>query len=338
MIKPPLRPDDLERVFRAASEDDHLIVIGGQSLAVWAAALGFKELPTSADVDFQGNVNDARHLQAALQYPLELMHTNDRTTLVGVLTFHDAAGESRQVDVLRSPAGLRAEDVDRNALKLPLPSGGTLRVLHPNDCVISKLTNLSLPNKQESSDFLQAELSLQIAKGYWSRRLADPPSPKRAAREYRHHALRLHDFALSNYGKHAFKHHGHDAFDVVRPHPQCDPDFRERLYPRLRTEVNELQAKIAPNAHAVQVFLRSPKGRTVPMRTARLADYGQTFSFEEQIEAAVPLLVLRSPDGIRICCAAPSRSFVNNLEPDSPVELSRSGRVRAPSARGIERG
>lgn len=332
MSDPPLAASDRERILNAA-RDSSLVLIGGQAIEAWARYLDISALQSTGDVDFQGSATDAQRLARGLAYPLQLFQPKDLTSLVGVLKFTDETGVSRAIDVLRSPHGLAHDDVSRHALGLETAHGSRLRLMHPADCVISKLANLELPNKQCPSDRFQAELSLRIATAYFDWALSGDFKPQ-DVRSHRHHAKRLHAFARSDAGCHAFKHHGLDAFEVVRPRVPMDTDFAERLYPKLRADLDQLQAQLAPQHHEVSRFVREQSEGKGALRAQRYSDRKQAFVVERSVGGNGNLVVLTDALGTSVCASMPSRRALLDLSPGTEVTIDAGGRVGVLRERG----
>jgi hypothetical protein len=80
-----------------------------------------------------------------------LSRFDEHTTQTCAVAFNDSTGEQRVLDFLSHPYGLDAERVSERAIPLDIDAGGPapvrISVMHPLDCLRSRVANSDLPNR-----------------------------------------------------------------------------------------------------------------------------------------------------------------------------------------------
>jgi hypothetical protein len=178
------------------------LLVGGQALAVWAQF--FVVEPTgeladkvTLDVDFVGSRTVANALTAALRWRLYVPSVEDSTPQTAKVSLTLPDGGIKQIDFLKSIAGLDTASIEARAVDLVLANGAHIRVLHPLDVLESRLRNLDLlPSKQNPVGRAQMKLAVGLPssrtfrvsalKGLFSRRqcraIQSPMLPDQARR------------------------------------------------------------------------------------------------------------------------------------------------------------
>lgn len=169
------------------------MLVGGQALALWVNALNVAvpsalEGGVTVDVDFLGSAADAREHHAFLEiataekkmwtevhFPLPFENTPNSAKI----TIFRESGIAAEIDYLshiigyvgKDEARLKARAIEIKDLYF---SGSSLKVMHPFDCLRSRLCNIySLPNKRNTIHVAQAHLSLEVMKAYILRLTAE---------------------------------------------------------------------------------------------------------------------------------------------------------------------
>ena len=224
------------------------MLVGGQALALWVNAL---EVPVPAvlaggvtvDVDFLGSKADAQEhlkfleiatararLRAEVRFPQAFENTPNSAKIT---IFRDAEIEA-EIDYLSHIIGYVGKDEERLKARAIIvedayAAGSSLRVMHPFDCLRSRLCNLySLPNKRNSIHVAQAHLAVCIMKAYLVR-LINEASDVRAALFPLLESLI--DLATSVVGVNAFQTYGVDVIDCF-PTELLPGSFMEKRFPQ----------------------------------------------------------------------------------------------------------
>ena len=146
-----MKVDEVLRWLERAGED--LTLVGGQSVALWEHLLGLPVLTETVDIDFLGDAAQAQELADALGYDCRIPNSGDPTPNTAILV--DDAGVV-VADFLAFVAGLNETDVIRRRLPIVMESGHAFYVLHPFDCLASRLANIALiPTKRAPRGFDQ---------------------------------------------------------------------------------------------------------------------------------------------------------------------------------------
>lgn len=228
-------PSDLANLFAALAKPDkdgRLVLIGGQSIAFWAAL--FKvEIPSleapylTQDADFLGTKSDAADLAKRLGAAISVPEFGDATPNTAVLTYQGVQNQKLLIDFLSTAVGLDEKEVRKRAVPIER-EGATIFVLHPLQCLQSRLENLNkLPSKRDVYGVAQAHVALEVVRKYIELRL-DAGTGEReaiaAVKQVRH-------MALSKAGLYAFSEFNIDILSAVEPSRFHTRLFVERDWP-----------------------------------------------------------------------------------------------------------
>lgn len=209
------------------------VLVGGQSLAVWAAALGVRPRPpldpyVTSDIDFLGSRRVAKELAEKLDAALLVPPADDHVQVnSAVLLLRDPRGGRVLVDFLSGVVGLEATKIRKRALEVEA-FDTVFRVMHPVDCLESRVANLyALPSKRNESGVAQARLAVEIVREFIA---------KVAASGNERHTLKLveHVGRLAR-GKGAAQVGARYGIDVMEAIPveKLPQAFREKQWPRI---------------------------------------------------------------------------------------------------------
>jgi len=177
-----LSREEVEEILRHCA--DGPLLVGGQALAFWSVRYGIEPIGALAtkitsDVDFVGSVSHARKLGAALRWKVWVASIDDASGQTAKVTKLLPGGGVKQIDYLRDIVGLDTARIQARAVVVSLPSGATIRILHPLDVLESRLRNLErLASKQNVVGIAQAELAIAVA-GKFINALIDSCADKR---------------------------------------------------------------------------------------------------------------------------------------------------------------
>lgn len=235
-------------------------LVGGQALAVWEYSLGLSSTTETIDIDFLGDAAEALVLAERLGVQCRVAGMNDATPNTAVL--FDADGNVL-VDFLGQVAGLNETDILRRRLVLRTPRGQEFRILHPFDCLASRLSNLYLlPSKRNAGGFAQLRAAVDVFRAYCLQ-LLEQGSEREAIKLVN----RAFDLALTDAGKLAYFQYGIDLMDgipeVARFH---SIDFVTENLPR---RISQLREKRDRFAHFLQRFAPEKLACHAPEHTLR---------------------------------------------------------------------
>lgn len=148
------------------------VLVGGQSLVVWANVLGVRPKPplqpyVTSDIDFLGSRQVARDMAGKLGAQLLVPPENDHVQVnPAVLLLQGKDGGRVIVDFLSVVSGPAAAKVRKRALEVEA-FGTMFKVMHPVDCLHSRISNLHLlPAKRNAIGVAQARLSIEIVHAF----------------------------------------------------------------------------------------------------------------------------------------------------------------------------
>jgi hypothetical protein len=179
-----LKPADALAIIRSTASEN-TVLVGGQAVMLWAAYFGLEPSRASltSDVDFVGTSAEARRLSAAMKLPhdIAIASLDDATPNSAVLSVRLAGYEQPIiVDFLSAVAGIEADAVQKSAVTIRY-EGTDLRVMHPLDCLQSKLANLHLlASKRTPEGIEQASLAVRIAAAFIERTIGESSDARQA--------------------------------------------------------------------------------------------------------------------------------------------------------------
>lgn len=233
-----LSPTDIDRILRSVGEGP--VLVGGQALAFWMDRYGLAPRggAITHDADLLGSAQDAQALALALRARLLLPDPERLTSLVAQIRLPAPDGQARNIDTLHllyTIDGLRKSRtftarVWRQAVRMRLADGSTLRVMAPLDVLESRAHNaVGLFEDKGPHVLTQLRWAMEVA-----RIALDRLSGTRDG-EADHHlgqALRrLHGLAASRVGRTLWTRHGVELLEVVvdrslrRRCPACAPQL-----------------------------------------------------------------------------------------------------------------
>ncbi|WP_157669313.1 hypothetical protein [Chitinibacter sp. GC72] len=254
--------DDLKRLFDAYTPADvdnktKQVLVGGQSLVIWMFYYGIDGSASknpyllTHDVDFLSNLEDARALTRRLNVTLTEAGLSNPDPCCATSVFDSVNGGKLRLDFLKTVCGLDIKKLRARSIPCDFPELGTIWIMHPLDCLTSRIANLAqIPSKRDSNGVEQARMALEVAKKYFTQRLAMSPS------DAHHDAHYLRDLANSKYGLYCFQQYRIDVLEAVTQHEKISPQFAEIEWPKVKLRIQlrresqmKLQAEMAYAKH-----------------------------------------------------------------------------------------
>ena len=235
-----------ERIIPFANNE---ILVGGHSIAYWCHAYGLPPAVTR-DMAFIGGAIDAKALAKRLggtaHIPTLGRHTPN-TAVVWVENLLNPEEEHYFIDYMDRVYGVDKNRLLKRAMEVSY-AGNTFRIMHPIDCMASKINNLArLPSKRKKSDIHQARMTVDIARCYILAHIAKAERsgeiPDRAVLNAAEEVINI---ATSQAGKEVFRQYGIDVLKAI-PLPHMPKRFFEMRYPRVLAEVDAKRARHARN-------------------------------------------------------------------------------------------
>lgn len=209
------------------------VLVGGQSLVVWANVLGVRPKPplepyVTSDIDFLGSRQVAADMAGKLGVQLLVPPKDDHVQVnVAVLLLQGKDGGRVIVDFLSVVSGLDAAKIRKRALAVEA-FGTVFKVMHPVDCLESRISNLHLlPAKRNEIGVAQARLSVDIVHAFIARVVSS--EGVRDALDLAEHVGKLARSTAAGQVRGKFDINVLDAIPV-RMFPQA---FQEKQWPRI---------------------------------------------------------------------------------------------------------
>lgn len=224
--------------------DEDLTLVDGQAVALWEHLLGLPVLTETVDIDFLGDASQAEDLAAALGYRCVIPDPADPTPNTAIIV-EKSGGVA--ADFLGVVAGLNETDILRRRVAIETEGGHRFHVLHPFDCLASRLANIALiPAKRTPKGFAQLEAAIRVCAAYLSQ-LATQERSQEAIKIVN----RIFDLAVSDMGKRVFFDQGIDLLDAL-PEPAIFgvQDFTNENYPRQMERVKDKRERFERFLHS----------------------------------------------------------------------------------------
>jgi hypothetical protein len=238
-----LTPDEVDEILRQCGHG--VLLVGGQALAFWAVRYGVEPVgelskKITSDADFIGTASEAKALGAALRWTVWLATMDDAGGQTAKVTKQIPGGGVKQVDYLSGIVGLDTAKIQARAVEALLPSGVTVRILHPLDVLESRLRNLVvLPSKQNAVGIAQAKLAIAVA-GKFANAMLDSRVESRTVLSA---IERIVTIALDKVLIGVAVDYGLDVLGAVPASRIKSPEFQTARWPRILKKFTELKLK-----------------------------------------------------------------------------------------------
>lgn len=241
--------EQIQKVFKpsleAAVKDHDLVVIGGQSLALWARQYLIDEMTgedigflTSDDLDFTGNTSSVKYCEEQLGVKFKTASIDECTPELAIanLSWKD---DSIYVDILKmdSVGGVSAQEISKYLAVIDL-DGVPVAVIDPVTCLKSRLHNLFAGwQRYKERESVRVKIAIRASECYMREILVYEGF--RFAAPY---IRRIKDLALSEKGKRIYVEYGIDLLGAIPQDAAILPkDYTEKELPRMQREVSSVR-------------------------------------------------------------------------------------------------
>ncbi len=245
---------------------ERVVLVGGQAVNVWSefyVAQGrgdelVADAPfVSKDIDFCASRATVQLFAARLpRGRAKLASLDDATPHVGLVRFIDEAGDERQIDFLGAPFGMDAKSIEDASVPLDVldaqgrPTGHRFRVMHPIDCLESRVHNVVGLAHAYDTPHGRRQLHASIVCAREALKdVLDTPATE--AFDPVHAALdldeRIFDLCLRDrHGRVVRQRTGIDPFDAVLADPRLGERFLTVRLPQVRSRLAALRRRLQP--------------------------------------------------------------------------------------------
>ena len=211
------------------------VLVGGQAVAFWASFFNVPVPPAlgsyvTKDSDFLGSREDvarmANGMQGAAMYP----HQRGLTALAGQVRIDLPEQQFLNIDVLHRIVGFDDSDAVRKRAEERSLGEVRFRVMHPVDCLKSRLENLrKLAEKRNEAGAAQAELAVRVVRRYLETVL-DEGNERVALRAVESIAK----MAVEPAGALVFRSYGIDVLEAIPVKRISNRKFLDLRWPQIR--------------------------------------------------------------------------------------------------------
>lgn len=208
------------------------ILVGGQALLFWSGLYQIDKAiagpAATRDVDFVGDYADAAIMAEALGGKIKKPSMDDHTPSTALIYVPIAdSNDSVTIDFIDHVMGIadkhlkKSPEVDFESVKI--------HVLHPIDCLISRIINLArLPEKRSPEGIAQAKLAIVIARR-WFENTLDGGEDRNALKEVK----RLIKFVKQAEIRNTIKEYEFHIIESI-PVDKFPSKFQEKHWPKIR--------------------------------------------------------------------------------------------------------
>lgn len=250
-IQPPLpelalSAEEVAQILRHC--DGQALLVGGQSLALWAQRYALPRpevlaMAVSNDVDFLGSSRVARALHQSLagsNWKLWEPGMDQPTSQTAKLSQSLPDG-IKQIDFLDGLIGMSAAAVQGRGVQWQLPDGKRLRIMHPLDVLESRLKNLALLLARRNAHGIeQARLAIEVVRHYLLEMLGAG-----RLRDVFEAAERLEEMSVDGELVGMYEEYALDALAAVPVGDIPHGAFHTEHWPRIETRVARRRASYA---------------------------------------------------------------------------------------------
>lgn len=244
--------DLIQRVYRpsvqAAVKDYGLIIVGGQSLTLWARQYLIDEMTgedvafvTSNDLDFIGNADSIAYCSQVLGYPFRKATMDDMPVNIAVAYIDWVDGKEVVVDILEmgGVGGVSQKEILKYLAVVDV-DGVNVAVIDPITCLKSRLFNVYASwQGNPHRESMRVKIAMR-ASNYYLRDLIVHEGYRVAAP----HIRRIKALALTKLGKRIFVENGIDILDAIPYDPDIFPDaYMGVELPNMRRQIMDARRR-----------------------------------------------------------------------------------------------
>ena len=187
--QPHLTADELNHLLKFVS-DCKPILIGGQAINIWATLLEGQDPElddlgplTSADVDFFRNKDAQKALMNGLQSGQLILPTGDDSTPNAAVVTGYIGDKKVVIDFMAAIKGVKDEALLKKSITIADsedPNSVSITLMHPIDCLRSRLANINDLGRVSEHSINQAAASVRILDVYIENAISDSETTHQA--------------------------------------------------------------------------------------------------------------------------------------------------------------
>jgi len=216
------------------------VLVGGQAVAFWASFFNVLVPPAlhpyvTKDSDFLGNRKDVARMASGMGGAALYPHQRGLTALAGQVRIDLSEHEFLGIDVLHRIVGFDDSDAVRRRAEERSLGEVRFRVMHPIDCLRSRLANLRrLRDKRNEAGAAQASLAVRVV-GRYLETILEERNERLALRG----AESVAKLALEPAGVLVFRSYGVDVLEAIPVNRISNRKFLDVRWPQIRAQAIE---------------------------------------------------------------------------------------------------
>jgi hypothetical protein len=244
--------DLIQRVYRpsihSAVNDYGLVIVGGQSLTLWARQYLIDEMTgedvgfvTSDDLDFIGKPNSIDYCARMLGVPFRKAKMEDNTINIAAAYIDWVDGKEVIVDILEmdSVGGAPKKEIFKYLSVLDI-EGVQVAVIDPITCLKSRLFNLfAYWQDRPHRESVRVKIALRASNHYLRDLLVHD-----GYRVISEHIRRIKALAMTPLGKRVYVEYGIDVLDAIPYDPELFPSgYSDRERPNMLRQIADVRRR-----------------------------------------------------------------------------------------------
>ncbi|SEI02084.1 hypothetical protein [Pseudomonas asplenii] len=244
--------DLIQRVYRpsiqSAVTDYGLVIVGGQSLTLWARQYLIDEMTgddvgfvTSDDLDFIGNPQSIDYCERVMGVPFRKARMDDNTINIAAAYIDWIDGKEIIVDILEmdSVGGAPKKEIFKYLSVLEI-EGVRVAVIDPITCLKSRLSNLfAYWQERPHRESVRVKIALRASNHYLRDLLVHE-----GYRAISEHIRRIKALALTRLGKRVYVEYGIDVLDAIPHDPAMLPTkYLDREQPNMLRQIGDARQR-----------------------------------------------------------------------------------------------
>jgi len=244
--------DLIQRVYRpsvlSAVNDYGLVIVGGQSLTLWARQYLIDEMTgedvgfvTSDDLDFIGKPNSIEYCARMMGVPFRKAKMEDNTINIAAAYIHWIDDKEVIVDILEmdSVGGAPKKEIFKYLSVLDI-EGVQVAVIDPITCLKSRLFNLfAYWQDRRHRESVRVKIAIRASNHYLRDLLVHD-----GYRAISEHVRRIKALALTPLGKRVYVEYGIDVLDAIPYDPALYPTaYMDQERPNMLSQIGDVRRR-----------------------------------------------------------------------------------------------
>lgn len=244
--------DLIQRVYRpsvlSAVNDYGLVIVGGQSLTLWARQYLIDEMTgedvgfvTSDDLDFIGKPNSIEYCARMMGVPFREAKMEDNTINIAAAYIHWIDDKEVIVDILEmdSVGGAPKKEIFKYLSVLDI-EGVQVAVIDPITCLKSRLFNLfAYWQDRRHRESVRVKIAIRASNHYLRDLLVHD-----GYRAISEHVRRIKALALTPLGKRVYVEYGIDVLDAIPYDPALYPTaYMDQERPNMLSQIGDVRRR-----------------------------------------------------------------------------------------------